>query len=172
MLGIINIILGLGLLIAGRRLFWLFVAAAGFIAGVQLTVRAWNGPEWMAIVVGLIVGALFAILAMFLKSVAIGVAGFIAGGAVLLGIAHLFGFDTGLMVWILFIIGGIIGAILVGALFDWAIITLSSLAGAALLVQVFNLKAAMGGLTFLVIVIVGVAIQGEQLRREQRTKHD
>jgi hypothetical protein len=167
MLGIINILLGIGLLVAGRRLFWLFVAAAGFVAGVQLTLRTWEGPEWMVIVVGLIVGVLFALLAIFLRAVAIYVAGFLAGGSILVSLAAIFGVDSSAFTWVLYIVGGIIGVILVSMLFDWALIILSSLAGAALIVQSVDIARAMGGLAFLVLVVVGIVIQAGGMRSEK-----
>lgn len=168
MLTLINILLGVGLLLAGRKLFWLFVAAAGFVAGVQLTLRIWNGPEWLAIVVGVAVGVLFALLAMFVRVVAIWVAGFLAGGSILVGLAAMLGMDGGRLVWVLYLVGGIIGLILVSILFDWAIITLSSLAGASLIVQAVHPGPALAGLAFLILVIVGVVIQGAGLRSERK----
>ena len=41
MLNVINLILGGALLVAGRKLFWLFVGAAGFVTGIQLATRFW-----------------------------------------------------------------------------------------------------------------------------------
>jgi hypothetical protein len=168
MLGIINILLGIGLLVAGRRLFWLFVAAAGFVAGVQLTTQVWNGPEPVAIIVGLAVGILFAVLAMFLKSIAIGIAGFLAGGSILVGMASIFGVESGAATLIIYIVGGVLGAILVGYLFDWALITLSSLAGASLIIQAVDLGPGLGRFGFLVLAIAGVLIQGSALRRNKK----
>jgi len=83
MLSIISLILGVALLVAGRKLFWLFVGAAGFVTGLQLATQFWQGPELLAIVIGLVVGVIFALLAIFLQSVAIGIAGFLAGGYIL-----------------------------------------------------------------------------------------
>jgi len=83
MLIVINLILGVALLVAGRKLFWLFVGAAGFVTGIQLATWFWQGPELLAIVIGLVVGVIFALLAIFLQGVAIGIAGFLAGGYIL-----------------------------------------------------------------------------------------
>jgi hypothetical protein len=163
MLGVISLILGGALLIAGRKLFWLFVGAAGFIAGLQLATQFWRGPEILAIVIGLVVGVIFAVLAIFLQGVAIGVAGFLAGGYILTVLAGMTGLNQGAFSWIVYLIGGIIGVLLVIFLFDWAIITLSSLAGASLITQALGI----GGVLFLVLVIVGVVIQGSMLQRER-----
>lgn len=49
MLNLINLILGGALLVAGRKLFWLFVGAAGFVTGIQLATRFWQGSDVLAI---------------------------------------------------------------------------------------------------------------------------
>jgi len=163
MLSVISLILGGALLIAGRKLFWLFVGAAGFIAGLQLATQFWRGPEILAIVIGLVVGVIFAVLAIFLQGVAIGVAGFLAGGYVFTVLAGMIGLNQGAFSWIVYLIGGIIGVLLVIFLFDWALITLSSLAGASLITQALGIS----GVLFLALVIVGVVIQGSMLQRER-----
>jgi len=83
MLSVISLILGIALLFAGRKLFWLFVGVAGFVTGVELVLRFWRGSEITAIIVGLIIGVIFALLAIFIQTIAIGAAGFFAGGYVL-----------------------------------------------------------------------------------------
>ena len=167
MLSVISLILGVALLIAGRKLFWLFVGAAGFIAGLQLATQFWRGPEGLAIIIGLVVGVIFAVLAIFLQGVAIGVAGFLAGGYILTVVAGIIGISPGAFSWIIYLIGCIIGVLLVIFLFDWAIITLSSLAGASLITQAVVLPAGIAGVAFLALVIIGVVIQGSILQRDR-----
>ncbi|HEX9841071.1 MAG TPA: hypothetical protein VGA72_17105 [Anaerolineales bacterium] len=167
MLNIISLILGVALLVAGRNLFWLFVGAAGFVTGMQLATQFWQGPELLAIIIGLVVGVIFALLAIFLQSVAIGIAGFLAGGYILTVLAGMIGLNQGAFSWIVYIIGGIIGVLLVIFLFDWAIITLSSLAGASLITQALLLPNGIGGVIFIALVIVGVVIQGSMMQREK-----
>lgn len=168
MLNGINLVLGSALLLAGRKLFWLFVGAAGFITGIQLATRFSQGPDWLAIVIGLIIGVIFALLAIFLQAVVIWIAGFLTGGYVLTALAAMLGIDvSGVTTWIVYIIGGILGVILVSLLFDWALITLSSLAGSSLIVQSFSPGGATGGLLFIILFLAGVLIQGSILRRER-----
>jgi hypothetical protein len=164
MLAFINAILGGALLVAGRKLFWLFVAAAGFVTGFEVTTGYFQGPEAVAIIVGLVVGALFAILAIFLQTIAIGIAGFLAGGYILQTLISSFG--PTIAPWIIYIVGGIIGVLLISFLFDWALITLSSLAGATLVVEALQLQSA--GLVFMILFLAGVIIQGMAYRSEQR----
>src|SRR5512140_162592 len=120
MLNVINLILGGALLVAGRKLFWLFVGVAGFVTGIQLASRFWQGSEIVTILVGLVVGVIFALLAIFLQAIAIGAAGFFAGGYVLTVLAGMLGISGGALFWIIYVIGGILGVILVIFLFDWA----------------------------------------------------
>jgi len=168
MLDFLNLILGGGLLIAGRKLFWLFVGAAGFITGIQLTSRFWHGNEGLTIIVGLAVGLAFALLAIFLQGVAIGIAGFLSGGYILSVLATMLGMNTNPVIYI---IGGIIGLVLVSYLFDWAIITLSSLAGASLITELFAQQRGAGRLIFIILFIAGVVIQGSALRSKKGTSH-
>lgn len=170
MVGLINILLGGALLLAGRKLFWLFVGAIGFVTGLQFATSFWQGPDNLALVFGLIVGVIFALMAIFLQTIAIGIAGFFAGGYVLTALAGMLGIDTSATFWIIYVIGGIIGLAVVIYLFDWAIITLSSLAGASLLLQALFPQSSTGEVIFAVLFIIGVAVQGSVLRSERPAK--
>jgi hypothetical protein len=168
MLNLINVILGGALLVTGRKLFWLFVGALGFITGMQLTARFWHGPEGLAIILGLVVGLVFAGLAVFLQTIAIAIAGFLAGGYILSMLVSMLGLQTTTLTWIVYIVGGILGVILVSYLFDWAVITLSSMAGASLVVQALLSGRAASGLVFTILFIAGIVIQGSMLRAEKK----
>ncbi|MEW6405004.1 MAG: hypothetical protein AB1649_24675 [Chloroflexota bacterium] len=167
MLAVINVLLGIGLIVAGRKLFWLFIAAGGFIAGVRLASEFIGGPEWILLVIGIVTGILFAVLAVFLRVIAIGLAGFFIGGSILTVMAGAMQIENG-GGWIVYLIGGIIGIILVSLLFDWALITLSSFAGAALVLQTFNMNPSIIAPLFLFLVVIGIWIQGTVKRRERK----
>lgn len=91
-----------------------------------------HGSEIVALLVGLVIGLIFAAVAILLESVAIGFAGFLGGGYVVLGIVELIGLHRGAASIVAFMIGGVVGVFLVIALLDWALITISSLAGASM----------------------------------------
>ena len=169
MLNLINGILGASLLAAGRKLFWLFVGAAGFVLGLQLADRILQGrSDATAIIAALIFALIFVGLAVFLQKIAISLAGFFAGGYLLTVVAGLFDINGGVLFWLIYIAGGILGIVMIRYLFDWAIISISSLMGASLIVQAFGLQRVANGIVFLILVIAGVAIQGTALRREKR----
>ena len=87
------------------------------------------------------------ILATFLQKIAIAVAGFVAGGKLAVAVTGAFVSDAGELgsYWLIFIIGGIIGSILLLSLFDWALIFLSAIVGADLIVSPFPSGHRAGG---------------------------
>jgi hypothetical protein len=168
-MNIVNIVVGLLVLTLGRKLFWLFVGVAGFVLGIIIATRFFEGqPGWLILVIALGAGLVGALLAVFIQQVAIAIAGFIGGGYVALSLLEAFGVQTaGTAIWIPFIIGGIIGLILVIALFDWALIVLSSLVGASLIVQAVDLRPGVEWVLFAALVVVGLVIQAAILQREE-----
>src|SRR5258708_24969261 len=159
MLNLINAVLGGALLLMGRKLFWLFVGVIGFVFGAQVAPRFFHGSELLTIGAGLVLGLIFAGLAVFVETVAIGVAGFLGGGYILLSLASALGMDKGALIWVAFLLGGVIGVVLIVSLFDWALISISSLAGAATITQALH----VGAVFFLLFFIVGVSGSGRLL---------
>jgi hypothetical protein len=156
----ISILVGIALLVAGRRLFWLFVGAAGFLYGLGVAPRLYpDQPELVVMLMAIAAGVIGAVLAIFLQKIAIGLAGALLGGYLLAGLGRNLGGELGSSELLLFIVGGIVGAILVIILFDWALIVLSSLAGAALIVHPLALSRPAETAIFAVAAIVGILVQ-------------
>jgi hypothetical protein len=167
----LSALIGVALLLFGRKIFWLFIGGLGFAAGIQLANQFLHGPEWMTLVIGIALGIALALLAIFVEALAIGVAGFLAGGYALFALASMIGLDRPALSWLVYIIGGIIGVVLVSVLFTWAIISLSSLAGASMIVGAFGLPRGLAGLVFLVLLIIGVVVQASMMRRQDVGEH-
>ena len=168
MLDFLNVLLGASLILAGRKLFWLLVGVLGFVVGVGLATRYFHGSEITVIIAGLVLGVVFAVLAIFVETTAILLAGFLGGGYVLLTVATQLGIDTGPYTVIAFVVGGIIGLLLIAFLLDWALISISSLAGASMVVGGLRVFQANSNLVFIALVLAGVIIQGSILRREKK----
>jgi len=150
------VVVGLALLFAGRRLFWLFVAAVGFVAGLELvTPVTETEPTAAALLVAFLAGAIGAGLALFLQPLAIAVAGFAAGAMLLesLGVPDA---GEGLLV---LLVGGLVSAIIMVAVFDWALIALSSLFGAHIVVAAVPLAPGLRAVAFAVLLVVGLLVQ-------------
>jgi hypothetical protein len=156
-------------LFLGRKLFWLFVAAIGFAAGMVVATRLFDvRPEWIAIVIGLVLGVLGALLAFVVQRVAIGVAGFLAGALIATSLVGALGFEQQLWFWAAALVGGLIGALLLAAVFDWALIGLSSLAGASVIIDALHPERAIAWLGLFILVGIGSAAQISMMRREKQ----
>ena len=164
---ILRILAGLALLTLGRKLFWLFVGIVGFVFGFSLATQFFQGPEWTVLIIALVAGLLGVLLALVVQQVAVALAGFIAGGYVVISLLNELGRDTGQLYWAFVIIGGIVGAVLVLALFEWALIVLSSLTGAALIVQTIHPGTLLAAVLFAVLLIAGVVIQAGLRPRDE-----
>jgi len=157
---IVRLLVGGVLLILGRKLFWLFVAAVGFAAGWAVATDLLNvQPEWLALVLALAVGVVGALVAQFVQRVAIGLAGFLAGAFLALSLVRLLDLQAAWWGWLAFLVGGILGAVLLGAAFDWALIGLSSLAGAMLVAGALDLSSTGHLLVLIGLFLVGVIVQ-------------
>ncbi len=156
----LRILAGIALLLMGRRLFWLFVGLIGFTSGLHFAARFFPGqPEWMILVIALTAGVLGAALAFFLQWIAIGLTGFSAGGYIVVRFIHLSGWGTKEVNWLFFVIGGILGLLLIVFLFDWALIILSSLVGSGLITDTVYVGKGFTTALFIALFIVGLLAQ-------------
>src|SRR5262249_25639107 len=163
---IVGVLIGIVILFFGRKLFWLCVAAVGFAVGVEIAPQLVHEPSsLLALVVALFFGVLGALLALFLQKIAIAVLGFLAGGKLASAIAAAFFVHYAQYSTIIFIVGGVIGAILLLVLFDWALIVVSSFIGAYLIQSAIVLPPTGSTLVFIGLAIVGIFVQAASFRR-------
>lgn len=163
---IVGVLIGIAILFFGRKLFWLTVAAVGFAVGVEIAPLLVNEPSsLLALLIALVLGILGALLALFLQKVAIAVLGFFAGGKLATAIAAAFFVHYAQYSTIIFVIGGIIGAILLLAVFGWALIVVSSFIGAYLIQSAIVLPPTGSTLVFIGLAIVGIFVQAASFRR-------
>jgi len=155
---IADLVTGALLLVLGRKLFWLFVAIAGFYAGIEVVRVLFAGqPSWVMWVVGIGAGLIGALLAMLFQRVGFALGGFYAGGYAALIVAQRFA--PGAVGGATFFIGGLVGAFFAAWLMDWAIIVLSSLVGAVLVVTSLGLHGVAGFAVYVVLAALGIAVQ-------------
>ena len=163
---IVGVLIGIAILFFGRKLFWLTVAAVGFAVGVEIAPLLVNEPSsLLALLIALVLGILGALLALFLQKVAIAVLGFFAGGKLATAIAAAFFVHYAQYSTIIFVIGGIIGAILLLAVFGWALIVVSSFIGAYLIQSAIVLPPTGSTLVFIGLAIIGIFVQAASFRR-------
>ena len=164
-----GILVGLVLVLFGRRLYWVFVAGIGFLTGLALAPELLAGqPEWLILLAALGVALVGAVLAIVAQQLTIGLIGFVAGGGIGLLLLRALGVAGDAPAWAVYLVAGIVGLVLMLVLFDWALILLSSLAGANLIVAGvsarFPLPHGIALLLLIALVIVGVVVQAGRPR--------
>jgi len=163
---ILSVLIGVIVLFFGRRLFWLCVAAVGFAAGVEFAPHLMHEPtQALQLSIAIVFGFIGALLALFLQKVAIAVAGFLAGGKLAMALIGAFIAEGARYPGITFIVGGIIGMILLLVLFDWALIVMSALVGAYLIGHTIVLPPTGATLLFVGLAAIGIIVQATAFRR-------
>ena len=162
---ILSVLIGAIILFFGRRIFWLCVAAVGFAAGMQVAPHLMHEPTpILQLSIAIVFGFIGALLALFLQKIAIAVAGFLAGGKLAMALVAAFLAEGARYPGISFIVGGIIGAILLLALFDWALIVMSSVVGAYLIGQTIVLPQTGATILFIGLAGLGIVVQAAAFR--------
>ena len=180
MFPILVIAIGIAVLVFGKRLSVLG-AAVGALLGVgllSLFSLADSLVIQLAVVVGLAVaGFLLGGFAKGIVDVVILVLGALAGAAIVLGFLDLFNVGPGLLNWVLAVVGGVIGLIVIRRFRkgpkDWGIIILAGLVGALLVARGLTIlvPSLQGGVigTLIVVVLAGasIAYQGGYLGKRK-----
>ncbi len=171
---LVVLVFGLALLLAGRRIFWLVLGVIGFLFGFDLADRVLGlDPHGLGLLVALFAGIVGIFVALFLQKVAIGITGFVVGGYLALVLLHADPANLATRDLLAFLIGGIVCAVVALWLFEIALILLSSLAGAALVEHSAGLAPSAALVAYVVLVLVGVAVQaGIGPRRRRRRLRD
>jgi uncharacterized protein DUF4203 len=161
------VVVGLVLLGFGRRLYWLFVGAIGFGAGLAVASRVTGRePDLTAVLVALMAGVIGAVLALFLTRVAVALAGFAAGGWLAVGLWRVVTPPPhAAFPWLPALVGGVLGAVLSATLFKWVLIAISSLAGAALVAQYLPIDRSAQGAVLVILALLGIVAQAGLLKR-------
>jgi hypothetical protein len=168
----VNILLAVSgglILVLGWKLFWLFVGLVGFAAGLQAAQLYFDPqPFWTLWAAGLACGIIGAILALFFQKLAIGVGGFVAGCTLALHLTLIMGHHPGVTVAL---IGGVIGAVALYLLFDWALIILSSFVGTGLIIEALGRHAPYAPVLSVLLIAAGVIFQARLLAASRNSNH-
>jgi len=167
---IANMLVGLALLILGRRLFWLFVGAIGFMGASDAAAIHFSGlPHWQILIISLAAGIVGILLALFFQKLAILLVGFYAGGYLAVSLFNMLNMaPPPALPWAPFIIGGLLGAVLLYLLFDWTLIVLSSLAGASFISQTIQPLGIPSPIVVATLFLVGGIVQGSMMKKGKR----
>jgi Domain of unknown function (DUF4203) len=162
---ILSVLIGAIILFFGRKIFWLCVAAVGFAAGMEFAPHLMHEPtQILQLSIALVFGFIGALLALFLQKIAIAVAGFLAGGKLAMAFVTAFIAEGARYPGVTFIIGGIIGAILLLAVFNWALIVMSAVVGAYLICHTIVLPPTGTTVLFVGLAAIGIIVQATAFR--------
>jgi hypothetical protein len=157
---ILNLLVGAILLTAGRHFFWLFVGCIGFAAGLQYAPGLWDiTSPVLLILLSIVTGIVGALLAVVFQKIAIGLAGFAGGGFMAVNLLRFMDLESETLFWLSYIVGGIIGATLLFMVFEWALIIVSSFAGAMVITQTVNLNPRMTPWGLISLFVFGIVVQ-------------
>jgi hypothetical protein len=164
--GLLGVVTGIILLFFGRRFFWLAAGLLAFLFSWQFLLNL-LGDGSFPILAGIVVGILFAWLAIrLIKTIAIVVA-FLAGALALPYFLGIFGVDLA-WVWMA-LIGGLLGLVVISMAFNWGLVLLTAWAGASAvsagLQGWLDLSEALAGLVFISLLLLGIVYQVAHQRR-------
>ena len=162
------ILLGLVLLFWGRKVFWLFVGAVAFLAVMDAVPRFVHHHESLVFYIAVGVGLVAGVAAFFLQKIAVRLAGFIAGAFVFNSVWEQFAPHESLPWWLPFVVGGILGAILLSFLLEWALIVLSSLTGAFLITHALHVGSTLHFSLLVVLSVIGIVAQAAMKKGKKR----
>lgn len=169
---VLQTIAGILLLVAGRKLFWFLVGVSGFLAGLGLAEflvphmgsgSMGSGP--LSVVIPVLGGVIGILMALLLQRLAVAVGGFFAGGYLAMLVVAYYHFEAQAL--FAYVIGGVAGTIFLTLVFDWALILLSALIGAALMVPWLASSSSERIPIFLVLSAAGIIIQWKLLKPAQ-----
>jgi hypothetical protein len=156
-------VVGLVLLLAGRRVVWLAVGALGFVAGYQAMERWGSGlPPVVGFVVAVAVGVVGILLAVLVQRVAVALAGFFLGVALGTLLLPILGPSLGPWSGLVIAAAGLVMAVVALALFSLALVVLTAGAGAVLLTQAIAPPEVWALPLVVVLWVVGVMVQRRQ----------
>ena len=165
MLAIKGIIGGI-VLFLGRELNFLFAGAMAFLIALRLTpMLPSQWPDWTewAFMIGL--GVIAALLTFVDERGGFIISGFLAGGFVA---AEWYTPDMLVIPVLPFILGGVLGALVIGLFTDWALIIISSLIGGYYLTTLFRLAQTPRILITAGLIIIGALVQAIIMRQQKQ----
>lgn len=157
---LITIVLGFVSLIGGAQLPWMFTGSAGYLVGVWLAdVLGFNQNEWQVLTVASAVGLSAIFVTYYLRRLVIVITGFLAGGYISTTLPAIMGWKTVLEDWQGVLLVGTACAVILILWYKLALVLVTSLAGATLVVQHLSLAMVSKEALFVVLIVIGLTAQ-------------
>jgi hypothetical protein len=153
-------------LFLGRELNFLFAAAMAALMALRLTpILPFTWPQWSDYVFILALAVLAAVIVLFNKRAGYFISGFLVGSSFLVEL-----YEPGALTLPLFpfLVGGVIGSLIMGIFTEWALIVISCLVGAYFLINLFILPNTQRLLVGAGLFIIGALTQVVLMQMQQR----
>jgi hypothetical protein len=166
------LVIGIILLLLGRRAYLISIGILGFLGGLYIFATFLGTVhDWRSILFALLTGTIGSLLAYALHKAAWIFGGFFGGGVLLYYLRDSTGLMGSVSPVLLFVVGGIVGAIFLSLLLDQALILISCLTGSALITYQSGRHGTQALLLFVGLFILGFIVQGRSLRGDHRRKY-
>lgn len=167
---VLPLAVGVALLLFGRKLFWLAVAGIGFLIGLEVARRIPAlDTELAELVVALLFGLGGLVFAVLAQKLAVGLGGLLIGGYATYWILQSLALGLPQIAVVgLVAVGAILGVVIAAALFEIALVVLSALAGAVLVVDAVGIAPPLDVGLLVLLVAIGFWFQGRGPRRRRR----
>ncbi len=159
------IVVGGILLIYGRRLYWLALGGVGFAIGLFLAERYLAFSSMVELGVAFLAGVLGAVVAVVAQKIAVTLGGFFLGAYLAYMLAQPWAAELEYQIWWVAVLGAVLGVCFAAFLFDAALIVVSSLVGAGLVVRAIELEPLHQTWAYLGLMIFGVMLQSRERAR-------
>ncbi len=157
---LILFVLGLVILLFGQRLVILLIAVAAFYITAQAAKKYFgDASRTTVLVLASLAGIATGVFTKMFRNIAIGIAGYTIAGFVLSSHAGSWGLVKPENERFVFVLGGVLGALLVAFALDAGLRIISSILGAVLVVQYFQLEAEISKWLALLLALIGFFIQ-------------
>ena len=169
------VLVGIALLLAGRKLYWLALGGIGFFLGLWLAEQILDlRSSGLELGLGFLIGVLGAFLATAAQRLAIALGGLFIGGflaywAAAWAVATLH-WQNGPWIWFAVALGSIFGLLVAALLFEASLVALTSLIGALLIAQTSHIGQPHESWLFLILLAVGLIAQSGGSRRRRRRR--
>ncbi|GAB4434250.1 MAG: hypothetical protein Kow002_21340 [Anaerolineales bacterium] len=163
------------MLFGGRSLHWAFAAGLGYLVAQHFTIQITSAPPWALLAVNLLVALLALLPAIVWEESSYFTTGFLFGGYILMTYGNMLSiafFGQGLRGpdWLIFIIGALIGMLLIGFAKEWGIMFATAATGAFLFSDVFNTDPLTQSMLTGGLFVLGGLAQVLLLRFETQTR--
>ena len=166
-----GVAVGIALLLWGRKLYWLIFATIGFLVASLLTQWALPAQDaaWWWWLIPFVVGLVGAFMSVFLQKMVIRLGGVLTGAYLGYFLSEPFLQEP--WPWVALGVGAVSGFFLILFVFNGALILLSSVLGAMVLLEPMDAKPEVRLAVTGALVLVGCLFQSRN-RSKEKTKKD